>query len=79
MARRHRLVYIYRMCRVVAEPTLELLISNPLNLRASVAPTFDEWDLTPLINNRTLRGSDFFEHLAWAARGLPLLGKEPGH
>jgi hypothetical protein len=43
----------------VAEMTLELLISNPLNLRASVAPTFDKWDLTLLISNRTLRGSDF--------------------
>jgi hypothetical protein len=38
----------------VAEPTLELLINNPLNLRASLAPTFDEWDLTPLISNCTL-------------------------
>jgi hypothetical protein len=55
----------------VAEPTLELLISNPLNLRASVAPTFDEWDLSPLINNRTLRGCDFSSPLARAVRGYP--------
>jgi hypothetical protein len=43
----------------VAEPTLELLISIPLNLRAYVAPTFVEWDSTPLISNRTIQGSDF--------------------
>jgi hypothetical protein len=63
----------------VAEPTLELLISNPRNLRASVAATFNEWDLTPSISNRTLQGSDFFEHLTRVARGLPLLGKKLGH
>jgi hypothetical protein len=43
----------------MAEPTLEPLISNPLNLWASVVPTSDEWVLSPLISNRTLRGSDF--------------------
>jgi hypothetical protein len=53
-ARHPRLVYIYRTQRVVAEPSLEPLISNPLNLGASVAPTSDEWDLSPLINNHTL-------------------------
>jgi hypothetical protein len=26
-----------------------------------MAPTFDEWDLSPLISDRTLRGFDFFE------------------
>jgi hypothetical protein len=41
----------------MAEPTLELLISNPLNLRASVAPTLDEWELRPLISSHTLQGS----------------------
>jgi hypothetical protein len=79
MARRPSLGYICRTLRVVAEPTLELLISNPLNLRASVAATFNEWDLTPSISNRTLQGSDFFEHLTRVARGLPLLGKKLGH
>jgi hypothetical protein len=58
-ARRPHLVYICGTRRVVAEPTLELLISIPLNLRAYVAPTFVEWDSTPLISNRTLQGSDF--------------------
>jgi hypothetical protein len=45
-------------------------------------PTFDGWDLRPLISNHTLRGSGSFEPLARVARGgggLPLLGKEPGH
>jgi hypothetical protein len=56
MARHPCLYYICRTCRVVAEPTLELLISNPLNLRAFVAPTLDKWDLRPLISSRTLRG-----------------------
>jgi hypothetical protein len=41
----------------MAEPTLELLISNHLNLRASVVPTLDEWDLRPLISSHTLQGS----------------------
>jgi hypothetical protein len=57
MARRPRLGYICMIRRVVAEPTLELLISSPLNLRAYVAPTLDDWDLRPLISSRTLRGS----------------------
>jgi hypothetical protein len=52
-ARRPCLVYICRTQWVVAELTLEPLISNPLNLRASVVPTSDEWDLSPLISNRT--------------------------
>jgi hypothetical protein len=70
-ARRPRLVYIFRMRRVVAEPTLELLISNPLDLRASVAPAFDEWDLTPLISNCTLRGSDFLSPWLVPRGGYP--------
>jgi hypothetical protein len=56
----------------VVELTLELLISNPLNLRAPMAPTLDEWGLRPLVSNHTLRGSDFFEHLARAAREVTL-------
>jgi hypothetical protein len=71
-ARRPRLGYIYRTRRVVAETTLELLISNPLNLRARMVPTLEEWGLRPLVSNRTLRGSDFFEHLARAAWGVTL-------
>jgi hypothetical protein len=43
----------------VAERTLELLISKPLDSMAFVAPTFDEWDLRPLISSRNLRGFDF--------------------
>jgi hypothetical protein len=58
---------------VVAEPTLELLISNPLNLRASVVLTFDEWDLSPQISNRTLRGSDFSSPWLGPCGGYPYL------
>jgi hypothetical protein len=54
MAHCPHLGHICRTRRVVAEPTLELLISNPLNLRAPVAPTLDEWDLRPLVSFRTL-------------------------
>jgi hypothetical protein len=57
--RRPRLFYIYRTRRVVVEPTLELLISNQLNPRASVAPTSDEWDVSPPISDCTIRGSNF--------------------
>jgi hypothetical protein len=32
-------------------------------------PTFDGWDLRPLISNHTLRGSGSFEPLARVARG----------
>jgi hypothetical protein len=38
----------------MVEPALELQINNPLGLRASVVPTFNRWDLRPLISNRTL-------------------------
>jgi hypothetical protein len=37
-----------------------------------MAPAFDGWGLTPPISNHTLRGSDFFEPLAWTARGITL-------
>jgi hypothetical protein len=67
-----RLGHICKTRGFAAEPTLELLISNPLDFRAPVAPTLKEWDLRPLVSNRTLRGSDFFEHLTWAARGVTL-------
>jgi hypothetical protein len=59
------------MQKVVAEPTLELLISNPLNLRASVVATFDEWGLSPLTSNRTLRGSDFSSPWLGPCGGYP--------
>jgi hypothetical protein len=71
--RRPRLVYIRRTRRVAVEPTLELLISNPLNPRASVVPTSDEWVLSPLISYRTLRGSDFFEPWLRSRDGCPYL------
>jgi hypothetical protein len=71
--RRPRLVYICRIRRVAVESTLELLISNPLNLRASVAPTSNEWDLSPLISDRTLRGSGFFEPWLGPCGGRPYL------
>jgi hypothetical protein len=60
-ARHPRLGYIYKICGFAAEPALELLISNPLDLRVPVAPTPAERDLNPLVRIRTLRGSDFFE------------------
>jgi hypothetical protein len=37
-----------------------------------VVPTFEGWDLRPPISNHTLRGSNFFEPLARAARGVTL-------
>jgi hypothetical protein len=51
--------------------TLEPLISNYLSLRASVVPTSDEWDLTPLISNRTLRGSVFSSPWLGSREGYP--------
>jgi hypothetical protein len=65
------LVYICRTRRVAVELTLELLISNPLNLRASVASTSDEGDLSPLISDLTLRGSGFFEPWLGPCGGCP--------
>jgi hypothetical protein len=79
MAQHPRLGHICRICRVVAEPTLELQISNPLTLRAFVVPTLDEQDLRPLIRSRTLRGSDLLEPLARATRGGGYPYREPGH
>jgi hypothetical protein len=78
-ARCPRLGYICRICGSAAEAALELLISNPLDSRAPVAPSLVEWDLRPLVSNCTLRGSGFLEPLAQATRGLRLLGKEPGN
>jgi hypothetical protein len=56
-ARCPRLVYIYRVRGFAAEPALELLICNPLDSRAHVAPALTEQVLRPLVSNRTLRGS----------------------
>jgi hypothetical protein len=44
-----------------------------------VAPVHAERASMPLVGNRTLRGSGFFEPRARAARGSSLLGKGPGH
>jgi hypothetical protein len=44
-----------------------------------VAPVHAERASRPLVSNRTLRGSGFFESRARAARGSSLLGKGPGH
>jgi hypothetical protein len=49
---------------------LELLISNPLESRAPVAPALAERVLRPLVGNRTLQGSDF---------SSPRLGPCKGH
>jgi hypothetical protein len=54
-----RLGCICRIRGFAAELTLELLISNPIDSRAPVAPTLTEWDLRPLVSNRTLRGFGF--------------------
>jgi hypothetical protein len=70
-ARRPHLGHICRTRGVVAEPTLELLISNPLDSRAPVAPTHDEWDLRPLVSNRTLRESDFSSTRLESCGGYP--------
>jgi hypothetical protein len=54
-----RLVYICRVRGFAAESALELLISNPPDLRAPVAPALTERVSRPLVSNRTLRGSGF--------------------
>jgi hypothetical protein len=59
--RRPSLIYIYRAHELAAEPALELLISNPLDSRVSVAPTLAKRGLEPPDCMRTLRGSGFFE------------------
>jgi hypothetical protein len=40
-------------------PAHELLISNPRESRAPVAPALAEWASRPLVGNCTLRGSGF--------------------
>jgi hypothetical protein len=44
---------------LAVEPVLELLISNPLESRAPVAPALIERVSRPLVSNHTLRGLDF--------------------
>jgi hypothetical protein len=65
---------------LAVEPVLELLISNPLESRAPVAPTLVERVSRPLVSNRTLRGSDFtsivlgpFEGFAYVVRSQAVL------
>jgi hypothetical protein len=53
------LIYIFRAHGIAAELTLELLISNPLEPRAPMAPALVERVSRPLVSNRTLRGFDF--------------------
>jgi hypothetical protein len=58
-ARCPRLSYICRVRGYAVEPTLELLISNPLESRAPVVPALTERVSRPPVSNRTLRGSGF--------------------
>jgi hypothetical protein len=58
-ARCPRLGYIYRIRGFAAEPALELSTSNPLDLRAPVAPTLAKRDMRPLVSNHTFQGSGF--------------------
>jgi hypothetical protein len=65
-----RLNCICRICGFAVKPTLELLISNPQDSRAPVAPTLAERVSRELVSNHTLRGSGF-----WS----PGLGPCEGH
>jgi hypothetical protein len=56
-ARSPHLIYICRTHGLAAKPTLELLISNPLESRAPVAPALTKRAPGPLVGNRTLQGS----------------------
>jgi hypothetical protein len=69
-ARCPRLIYICRAHGLATEPAFELLISNPLESRALVAPALVERVSKPLVSNRTLQGSDF---------SSPRLGLREGH
>jgi hypothetical protein len=69
-AMRPRLIYIYRAHRLAAEPAFELLIRNPLESRAPVAPAPIEQVLRAPVSNRTRRGSGF---------SSPELGPREGH
>jgi hypothetical protein len=74
------LFYICRTRVLAVEPVLELLISNPLESRAPLAPTPVERVSRPLVSNHTLRGSNFtstvlrpFEGFAYAIRSQAVL------
>jgi hypothetical protein len=74
------LFYICRARVLAVEPVLELLISNPLESKAPVAPALVEWVSRLLVSNRTLRGSDStstvlgpFEGFAYAVRSQAVL------
>jgi hypothetical protein len=65
---------------LAVEPVHELLISNPLESRAPLAPALVERASRPLVSNRTLRGSDFtstvlrpFEGFAYTVRSQVVL------
>jgi hypothetical protein len=75
-----RLFYICRTRVLAVEPVLKLLISNPLESRAPVAPAPVERVSRPLFSNHTLRGSNFtstvlrpFEGFAYAIRSHAVL------
>jgi hypothetical protein len=78
-ARCPRLIYIYRAHGLADEPALELLISNPLDSRVSVAPTLAKRGLEPPDCMYTLRGvfSSLslgpFEGLAYVVRSQTVL------
>jgi hypothetical protein len=65
-----RLIFICRARELAAKLALELLISNPLESRAPVAPALAERFSRPLVSNRTLRGYDL---------SSPGLGPHEGH
>jgi hypothetical protein len=46
--------YISKTWGLAVEPAHELLISNPPESRAPVAPALTEWASRPLVGNRTL-------------------------
>jgi hypothetical protein len=54
VARCPHFVYICRIHGFAAKPTLELLISNPLDSRVPVAPTLAKRGLKPLVSVCTL-------------------------
>jgi hypothetical protein len=65
---------------LVVEPVLKLLISNPLESGAPVAPALVERVSRPLVSNCTLRGSNFtstvlepFEGFAYVVRSQAVL------
>jgi hypothetical protein len=78
-ARCPRLGYICRAHGFAAEPTLRLLISNPLDSRAPVASTLVEVYLGGTSQCSHPSRVWFFEPLARAVQGSHLIGKGPRH